>query len=96
MRRSIILSTIISLAVLACGALTASAQTGQLRGHVIFKQADGATVKAADAAVDVFRVDLPGKYSTKTTKSGDFIYAGLPYVGTYIIAVSMPNANPTY
>jgi tetratricopeptide (TPR) repeat protein len=96
MRRSIILSTIISLAVLACGALTASAQTGQLRGHVIFKQADGTTTKAADAAVDVFRVDLPGKYPTKTSKNGEFVYAGLPYIGTYIIAVSMPNANPTY
>lgn len=96
MRRSIIFSLIIGLGVLTCGALTASAQTGQLRGHVILKQADGTTAKAVDAVVEVFRVDLPGKYPTKTNKNGEFVFAGLPYIGTYIIAVSMPNASPTY
>ena len=89
-------SIIIVVATFICSALTASAQTGQLRGHVLLKQADGTTVKAAAAQVDVYRTDLPGTYPTKTNKNGEFVYAGLPYTGTYIIAVSMPNAAPTY
>jgi len=96
MRRLYLLPSILVVAVFVCSALTASAQTGQLRGHVILKQADGTTVKAAGAQVDVYRTDLPGSYPTKANKNGEFVYAGLPYTGTYIIAVSMPNAAPTY
>lgn len=86
--------------VLACAALIFStgvfvfAQTGQLRGHVVVKQADGTTIPGSDAAIDVFRTDLPGKYTTKTDKKGDFVFAGLPYVGTYIIAVSRAASQP--
>jgi tetratricopeptide (TPR) repeat protein len=96
MRRLYIFPLILVAATFICSALTASAQTGQLRGHVILKQADGTSAKAANATVDVYRVDLPGTYPTKTNKNGEFVYAGLPYTGTYIIAVSMPNASPTY
>lgn len=96
MRRSFIFASIIASAVFACSSLTAAAQSGQLRGHVLFKQADGTTIKAAGAQVDVFRIDLPGSYPTKTSKNGEFVYAGLPYSATYAIAVSMPNAAPTY
>jgi tetratricopeptide (TPR) repeat protein len=87
---------IIAAAVLLLSTVATSAQTGQLRGHVLLKQADGTSVKAAGAQIDVFRTDLPGSYPTKADKSGNFAYAGLPYVGTYIIAASMPNASPTY
>ena len=96
MRRSFIFASIIAMVVFALSGLTASAQTGQLRGHVLFKQADGTTVKAGGAQVDVYRLDMAGSYPTKTDKNGEFVYAGLPYVGTYTIAVSMPNAAPTY
>jgi len=96
MRRPYLFPSILVVAVFVCSALTASAQTGQLRGHVILKQADGTTVKAAGAQVDVYRVDLPGNYPTKANKNGEFVFAGLPYTGTYVIAVSMPNAAPTY
>lgn len=96
MRRSFMFAPIIAFAVFALGALTASAQTGQLRGHVLLKQQDGTTIKAAGAQVDVFRIDLAGTYPTKTDKNGVFAYAGLPYTGTYIIAVSMAEAAPTY
>src|SRR5216684_8173540 len=92
MRRSYFITSIAAVAVLLCGAAVVSAQVGQLRGHVLLKQADGTTIKAAGAQVDVFRTDLPGSFPTKTDKNGEFVYAGLPYVGTYIIAVSMPNA----
>lgn len=96
MRRLYLFASILFVATLICSALAASAQTGQLRGHVILKQADGTTVKAAGAQVDVYRVDLPGSYPTKANKNGEFVYAGLPFIGTYVIAVSMPNAAPTY
>jgi tetratricopeptide (TPR) repeat protein len=87
--------SIIASAVLLLTAAGASAQTGQLRGHVFIQQADGTKVPAAGAQVDVYRTDLPGKYPSKANKSGEFVYAGLPYTGTYVIAVSAPNAAPT-
>jgi tetratricopeptide (TPR) repeat protein len=95
MRRSHFFTSIAAVAVLLCGAAAISAQVGQLRGHILLKQADGTTIKAAGAQVDVFRTDLPGSFPTKADKSGGFIYAGLPFVGRYIIAASMPNAAPS-
>ena len=94
MRRPFII--IIAAAVLLFSAMSASAQTGQLRGHVLLKQADGTTVKPADAIIDVYRTDLSGAYHTKTDKKGEFVFAGLPFIGRYIIAVSLPNAAPTF
>ncbi len=72
------------------------AQNGQLRGHVTLKQADGTIVPAADAVVDVFRMDLPGDFTLKTNKKGEFVHAGLPFQGTYTLSVSMPGAQPYY
>ena len=94
MRRFYLFSSIIGIAVLALSAVTASAQTGQLRGHVVVKQADGTTVKGADAVIDVYRTDISGVIHTKTDKKGEFVFAGLPFVGTYIVAASLPNASP--
>jgi tetratricopeptide (TPR) repeat protein len=96
MRRSHLFTSITAITILLSSALAVSAQTGQLRGHVLLKQADGTTIKASGAQVDVYRTDLPGNYPTKTDKNGMFVYAGLPYVGVYVIAVSMPNAAPGY
>ena len=76
--------------------LMAFAQVGQLRGHVVLNQADGTKVPAGDAAIDVFRLDLSGKYTTKTNKKGEFIFAGLPYIGDYIVAASLPAAQPNF
>jgi tetratricopeptide (TPR) repeat protein len=74
--------------------LAVSAQTGQLFGEVMMKQADGTMVPAVGANIDVFRTDLPGKFQTKTDKKGHFVFAGLPFVGTYVIAASAPDARP--
>jgi tetratricopeptide (TPR) repeat protein len=87
-----------------CAALTlffslsgaASAQTGELRGRVVITQADGSKTPASEAAIDVFRMDLPGKYNTKANKRGEFVFAGLPYVGRYIVAASHPSAQPSW
>lgn len=87
--------SIIASAVLLLAAVGASAQVGQLRGRVFIQQADGTKVPAAGAQVDVYRTDLPGKFPSKANKNGEFVYAGLPYIGTYVIAVSAPNAAPT-
>jgi len=95
MRRFYLFTLMVAAAVLLSSAIAASAQTGQLRGHVVIKQADGTSVPGAGAQIDVFRTDLPGNYPTKADKKGQFVYAGLPYVGRYIIAASAPNAAPS-
>jgi len=74
----------------------AVAQTGELRGSAVIQQADGKKVPASEAAIDVYRSDLPGKYETKANKKGEFVFAGLPYVGDYIVVVSHPSAQPTW
>jgi tetratricopeptide (TPR) repeat protein len=90
------------LPVLGCVAFLLStslfvfAQNGQLRGHVTLKQADGTVVPAADAVVDVFRVDLASEFHLKANKKGEFVHAGLPYGGDYVIGVSLPGAQPSY
>ncbi|HEX6717355.1 MAG TPA: carboxypeptidase regulatory-like domain-containing protein [Pyrinomonadaceae bacterium] len=82
--------------LVACVSLTAFAQTGELRGKVLMQQADGQKVPLADAQIDVFRTDISGKYNTKTNKKGEFVFAGLPFIGSYIIAASHPTAAPNY
>ena len=94
MRRKYFFISFVAAVMLLVSNLAVSAQTGQLFGEVMMQQADGTTVPAAGATVDVYRTDISGKYETKTNKSGKFIFAGLPFVGTYIIAVSAPNARP--
>ncbi len=74
--------------------MTAFAQVGELRGHVWIQQADGQKVPLADAQIDVFRTDMSAKYNTKTNKKGEFVFAGLPFIGTYIVAASHPTAAP--
>jgi tetratricopeptide (TPR) repeat protein len=88
--------TLAAVVMLLAGNIVASAQTGQLMGHVIMQKADGTKEPVAEAQIDVYRTDLPGKYNTKTDKKGRFVFAGLPFVGTYIIAASAPNAAPTF
>lgn len=94
MRRKYFFFTFAAAAMLLLSNVAVSAQTGQLFGEVVMQQADGTTVPAAGVIIDVYRTDLSGKYQTKTEKNGRFIFAGLPYAGTYVIAASAPNARP--
>jgi tetratricopeptide (TPR) repeat protein len=96
MFRRYLLPPLASIAFALSTSLLVSAQSGQLRGHVTLKQADGTVVPAADATVDVFRMDLPGDYQLKTNKKGEFVHAGLPFTGTYTLAASMPGAQPYF
>src|SRR6185503_18538191 len=82
--------------LVASASLTAVAQVGELRGHVFIQQADGQKVPVADAQIDVFRTDMAAKYNTKTNKKGEFVFAGLPFVGTYTVAASHPTAAPNF
>lgn len=77
-------------------AILGAAQSGQLRGHVVMKQADGTQVPAPGAQIDVYRTDIAGKYETKTDKKGEFVFAGLPYAGTYIVTASQAGARPDW
>jgi len=76
--------------------ISAVAQVGELRGTVMMKQADGTKVPLADAQIDVFRTDIKGEYKTKTNKKGEFVFAGIPFVGTYTVAASHPTARPNF
>jgi tetratricopeptide (TPR) repeat protein len=96
MLRRYFLPVLAGVAFIISTTLIASAQVGGLRGHVVLAQADGTKVPVADAAIDVFRIDVSGKYSTKTNKKGEFVFAGLPYAGDYIIAASAPAAQPNW
>lgn len=82
--------------LLAVASVPAFAQVGELRGKVMMKQADGQTVPLADAQIDVFRTDMKATYKTKTNKNGEFVFAGLPFIGTYTVAASHPTAAPNY
>src|ERR1041384_6465565 len=89
-----LLNIFIGAAVLACAAVTLSAQTGALRGSVKLTAADGSMTPVANATIDVFRTDISGEYHTKSDKKGEGVFAGLPFVGTYVVAISAPGAQP--
>ena len=82
--------------LLAVASVPAFAQVGELRGHVWMQQADGQKVPLADAQIDVFRTDMKSEYHTKTNKKGEFVFAGLPFIGTFIVAASHPTAAPNF
>jgi tetratricopeptide (TPR) repeat protein len=96
MFRRLLSISVACLALFLFTALSASAQTGALRGKVVLKQADGTQVPADGAAIVVYRTDVSGEYKTKTGKNGEFAFAGLPFIGTYVITVSRPGAQPTW
>ena len=87
----------LAVAILVVSAsVTSLAQVGELRGSVLMQQADGQKVPLADAQIDVFRTDIKGEYHTKTTKKGEFVFAGLPLVGSYVVVASHPTAAPNF
>ncbi|MGI8734097.1 MAG: carboxypeptidase regulatory-like domain-containing protein [Pyrinomonadaceae bacterium] len=96
MFRKLVFTIIAAMALVVSASGIASAQVGELHGHVFMQQADGTKVPLADAVIDVFRTDIASKYNTKTNKKGEWVFAGIPYIGTYIVAVSHPTAQPTW
>lgn len=87
----------LAIAILvAAASMTTLGQVAELRGKVVMKQADGQTVPLADAQIDVFRMDMKATYQTKTDKKGEFVFAGVPLIGTYTVAASHPTASPNF
>src|SRR5215204_6081312 len=82
--------------LVASASITTFAQVGELRGTVMMQQADGQKVPLAEAQIDVFRTDMSAKYNTKTNKRGEFVFAGLPFIGVYTVAASHPTATPNF
>jgi tetratricopeptide (TPR) repeat protein len=96
MNRKFLFGIVATAVLVAFASVPAFAQVGELRGHVWMQQADGQKVPLADAQIDVFRTDLTAKYNTKTNKKGEFVFAGLPFIGTYTVAASHPTATPNF
>lgn len=93
MRRKLICASFaLTLMPLLCAA--ASAQVGALYGRVRLKGDDGVAVPVAGAAVDVFRNDVRGKYTTRTDERGRFVFERLPVAGVYTLSASSPRAQP--
>lgn len=93
------MNKMISRLVIGLGALlmpvVASAQVGTLEGSVKLKTPQGLK-PVSGAIVDIYRLDIKGHWETKTDKSGNFVYLGLPLVGTYLIVASGPGLQPTW
>lgn len=77
-------------------AAAAAAQTVALGGKVFLKQADGTQSPLPGAVIKIYRTDIKSEWEVKTDKNGHFIYAGLPFIGTYTFVVSGPGARPQY
>jgi hypothetical protein len=95
MRSNPLLRTLFAAVVLAASAVVASAQSTQVNGKVTMKQADGTVVPVVGAQIDIYRTDIKADYHITTNKKGEYVHTGLPFVGTYTIAVSAPGASPT-
>ena len=95
MRRSYFINSIVAVAILMFASALASAQTGQLRGTVRMIGADGKEAPVTNAVIDVWRTDIAGDYHTKSDKKGEWVFAGLPYTGVYVVSVSAPGASPS-
>lgn len=94
MRRSYFLTSIVAAGVILFGAIAVCGQTGALRGTVKIVGADGNAAPVANAVIDVYRTDISGEYHTKSDKKGEWVFAGLPYVGKYVVSISAPGAAP--
>lgn len=91
-----LIRTVAAAFIVAACAVVASAQMTQVTGKVTLKQADGTQVPVSGAVIDIYRTDISQKFQIKTDKKGNFIHAGLPFIGTYTLAVSAPGARPTF
>lgn len=87
----------IGLAAIAALLSTAAlAQVGQVEGTIRLKQADGSIKPAPGIQIDIYRLDIKGRYDVKTDKNGHFVRLGLPLQGNYLFVFSGPGATPTW
>src|SRR5215468_8063960 len=77
-------------------AIAAAAQTGQVEGTVKLKGEDNSMKPVPGALVEIYRLDIKGKYEAKTDKTGHYVRLGLPLQGTYLFVASGPGIQPTW
>jgi tetratricopeptide (TPR) repeat protein len=92
--KSLLLAFASAILLTACA--SADAQVLQISGKVTLKQADGTVVPVQGAQVDIYRTDIKWDAKIMTNKKGEYMHAGIPFVGTYTLAVSAPGARPDY
>lgn len=96
MLRKLSFTVLIVSILLTCSTLI-SAQGALLTGKVELKKADGTLAPVAEATIQIYRTDVIVKFpSTTTDSSGNFTFAGLPFVGTYTLAVSGAGLTPLF
>lgn len=96
MRFKPFLLALASALLLAASAAVTNAQVAQVTGKVTLKQADGSVVPLADATIDIYRTDIKWQAQVKTNKKGEYMHAGVPFVGVFTIVASAPGARPDY
>ena len=94
-RKSLLRAASLTAAVALLSTLT-FAQVGQVEGTIRIKQADGTIKPAAGIQIDIYRMDIKGRYEVKTDKGGHFVRLGLPLQGNYLFVFSGPGATPTW
>jgi tetratricopeptide (TPR) repeat protein len=77
-------------------AVVAAAQSAQVEGTVKVKGEDGSLKPVPGALVEIYRLDIKGKYEVKTDKSGHYVRLGLPIQGTYLVLATGPGIQPTW
>ncbi len=93
MRRHLFNALVVT-AVLSFSSILVSAQTEPMRGSVKLADASGKQTPVSGAQIDVYRTDMKADYHTKTNNKGEWVFAGLPFVGRYTVSVSAPGASP--
>jgi len=92
MFRKVYFSCVLLVAVVACSVVT----FGQLATTSGIVEMDGSHAPVVGAVVEAYRMDVKqSPLSTKTSKKGDFAFAGLILGAEYAIAVSGPGIAPT-
>lgn len=96
MRFKPFLLALASALLLAASAAATNAQVLQITGKVTLKQADGSVVPVSGAQVDIYRTDIKWEDHVKTNKKGEYMHAGVPFVGVFTLIVSAPGAHYDY
>jgi tetratricopeptide (TPR) repeat protein len=96
MRFKSLVLALASALLLAASAAVTNAQVLQITGKVTLKQADGSVVPVSGAQVDIYRTDIKWEDHVKTNKKGEYMHAGVPFVGVFTLIVSAPGAHPDY
>ncbi len=95
MTKKRVIKMLIALGVGLGLTLVARAQTAAIEGDIYALQADGSKTPVANALIELYRIDVKGRYETKSDKKGHFAHIGLPF-GRYVIIVSGAGLTPYY